>query len=281
MLSLKSSSVKQLRSTRSARTTRRSNAPRAAADEAPVKAAPPANRVVPSAPMKEKPVWYNISYPEPGTTPYDDPTFEWAAKNSPWGNWAEMDQETKEKYAYQELLHARWAMLGTAGAWGAEAGTGIPWFQAGKVCTPSDCTIVNSIFPGQYAPLAPPGSGFPNFWLVLLSTLFLMGAAECYRMGVNEPVFKELEVGDPHPGGVHFDPLNLAAEADLPRMKMAELKNGRVAMMAWLGYMSQACTTNPGAYTEGLQYMDGAKGPFANWRDHIAAPELENVLTYV
>ena len=46
-------------------------------------------------------------------------------------------------------------MLGVTGAWAAENGTGIPWFTAGTLCTPDDCTAVADKFPGAVAPLAP------------------------------------------------------------------------------------------------------------------------------
>merc|ERR1719446_909207 len=144
-----------------------------------------------------------------------------------------MDQETKEKWAERELMHGRWAMLGVAGAWGAEVGTGIPWFQAGKVCTPADCTAVNTIFPGQVIGLAPEGTGFPSFYAVAAFTVVAMGLAEAYRTGLIEPAFPELEVGDLHPGGEHFDPLDLEGTKgffDLDDMKLAEIKHARLAM---------------------------------------------------
>jgi hypothetical protein len=67
-----------------------------------------------------------------------------------------------EKNAEREVIHGRWAMLGVTGAWAAENGTGIPWFTAGTLCTPDDCTAVADKFPGAVAPLAPEGSGYPS-----------------------------------------------------------------------------------------------------------------------
>ena len=112
----------------------------------------------------------------------------------------------------RELIHARWAMMGCAGAWGAEVGTGVPWFKAGALCTPDDCTAMNTIFPGQVLGLAPEGSGFPNFYAVLAVEVVAIGLAEAYRTGLIEPCFPELEVGDLHPGGEHFDPLGLGSD---------------------------------------------------------------------
>ena len=66
-----------------------------------------------------------------------------------------------EKNAEREVIHGRWAMLGVTGAWAAENGTGIPWFTAGTLCTPDDCTAVADKFPGAVAPLAPEGLRLP------------------------------------------------------------------------------------------------------------------------
>ena len=105
-----------------------------------------------------------------------------------------------EKNAEREVIHGRWAMLGVTGAWAAENGTGIPWFTAGTLCTPDDCTAVADKFPGAVAPLAPEGSGYPSFWNVLIIETILVGGAEAYRTGMVDPVFDELSVGDVSPG---------------------------------------------------------------------------------
>merc|ERR1711991_560416 len=96
-----------------------------------------------------------------------------------------------EKNAEREVIHGRWAMLGVTGAWTAENGTGIPWFTAGTLCTPDDCTAVADKFPGAVAPLAPEGSGYPSFWNVLIIETILVGGAEAYRTGMVGPGFYE------------------------------------------------------------------------------------------
>ena len=169
-----------------------------------------------------------------------------------------------EKNAEREIIHGRWGMLGVTGAWAAENGTGIPWFTAGTLCTPDDCTAVADKFPGAVAPLAPEGSGYPSFWAVLAIEVVLVGLAEAYRTGITEPVFDELTVGDVSPGG-RFDPLGLAESGDLEELKIKELKHCRLSMFAWNGCIWQALATQ--------------EGPIANWQAHVADPVHVNVLT--
>jgi hypothetical protein len=226
-------------------------------------------------------------YPEglpnlPGSSPYDSDFSE-----TLWPNWSDgKSSEEISKLAETELIHGRWAMMGCAGSWGAEVGTGIPWFKAGALCTPEDCTAMSSIFPGQVIDLAPEGSGFPSFYNVLAFEVITIGLAEAYRTGIIEPCFPELEVGDLHPGGEHFDPLGLADTFDLDEMKVAEIKHARLAMLSWLGYLSQAVATNcDNPFGFGSEtwpsYIDGAVGPFANWQAHIANPVQETVWKYI
>ena len=169
-----------------------------------------------------------------------------------------------DKNAEREIIHGRWAMLGVTGAWAAENGTGIPWFTAGTLCTPDDCTAVADKFPGAVAPLAPEGSGYPSFWAVLAIEVVLVGLAEAYRTGLSDPVFDELTVGDVSPGG-RFDPLGLAESGDLEELKIKELKHCRLSMFAWLGCIFQGLATQ--------------EGPIANWQAHVADPVHANVLT--
>nr|ABD37893.1 light-harvesting chlorophyll-a/b binding protein Lhcp2 [Mesostigma viride] len=218
-------------------------------------------------------------YVEPGASTYSGNYDE-----ALWPNWTKGKSDADITYNVSvELIHGRWAMLGCAGAWAAEQGTGINWFQAGAICTPADCTGIH--FPGEVISMAPEGSGFPNFYIQLGLSVIMMGLAEGYRGGLIDNVFPELEVGDLHPGGEHFDPLGLADKLDLDRMKIAELKHARLAMLSWLGYMSQAVATNcDNPFGIGSKtwpsFIEGAKGPYANWLDHIANPYVENVWKY-
>ena len=171
---------------------------------------------------------------------------------------------TEEKNAERELIHGRFGMLAVTGAYSAEVGTGVPWFKAGEICTPDDCTGI--LFPGAeggLGPLAPEGSGFPTFTNVLAFEVITMGLAEAYRTGLTEPAFDELTVGDASPGG-RFDPLSLGESGDLEELKIKELKHARLAMFAWNGCIAQACVTK--------------EGPVANVIAHRADPTHVNLM---
>lgn len=165
------------------------------------------------------------------------------------------DPEDLAWYVQAELVHARFAMLGAAGILGPDVLTSIglldipPWYEAGAT-----------------------KFGFTDAVTLTVVQTFLMGFVESKRyydiinpgsQGVEgsfigfEDGFKGTDaVG--YPGGI-FDPLGYADDPDtLKMMKVKEIANGRLAMLAMLGFYAQAGATKT--------------TPVANWLAHLADP---------
>lgn len=168
---------------------------------------------------------------------------------------------------YAEVIHCRWAMLGAVGCIAPEGlgklgvipqKTAVEWFRSG-VIPPA----------GTYDYWADP---YALFWIEMV----LMGFAEIRRlqdyrkpgsMG-KEPFFglqKDFAgTGDPcYPGGL-FNPLNLGKK-NPQNARTAEVRNGRLAMIAMLGFFLQAAFTN--------------KGPVQNLIDHVSSFGKVNFFT--
>lgn len=129
-----------------------------------------------------------------------------------------------------ELQHSRWAMLGILGVVIAENSTGISWADAGKVLDEQPSYLGFDI-------------NVPLSTLVGIEVL-AMGFAEVKRSS-------ELDSDKRcYPGG-YFDPLGFAGPASTKeavfKLKTAELKHGRLAMIAMLGIASQAAKNGEGA----------------------------------
>jgi len=211
-------------------------------------AAPKAARVV-AVTAASRPVWFPGSPPAehldgsaPGDYGFDPLGFS-------------ADPEMAKWMAQAELMHCRWAMLGAAGillpnaATAAGAGDLPLWTEAGEV-------VNGSI-----------SNGLTLFWMQMI----LMNWAEVRRWmdmknpgSVNaDPIFGEqfsctgTEVG--YPGGKWFNPFNMCTtEEQMAIMKTREIKNGRLAMVAMVGFATQAFATGT--------------GPVENWLAHISDP---------
>jgi light-harvesting complex I chlorophyll a/b binding protein 3 len=171
---------------------------------------------------------------------------------------------------YAELINGRFAMLGAVGAIAPEilgkAGlvpqeTALPWFQTG---------VIPPL--GSYTYWADPYTLFV-FEIALFGFAEHRRAQDYYKPGsMGKQYFLGFEKflggsGDPaYPGGPFFNFLSFGKdEKSLKDLKIKEVKNGRLAMLAILGYFIQAIFTGV--------------GPFQNLLDHLADPINNNVLT--
>lgn len=145
------------------------------------------------------------------------------------------DPERLKWYAEAELQNGRWAMMAVAGILGTSLlGIDGPWYMVGT-------------------------KEFDVPFLPLVAIQFaVMGFIEQKRLeGFKATGSTGLLNFFP------FDPLNMSS----PDMKVKEIKNGRLAMLAFVGFMMQALVTRT--------------GPLENLTAHLADPTMSNITTSV
>lgn len=184
-----------------------------------------------------------------------------------------------EKFREYELIHSRWAMLGAAGmiipeglaANGADI-KGATWYETGAAMLPGSGDGLLNYFAVPWAVINNP---LP---LIIIAgvEVVLMYLVETYRQSGQGPqgyapgvgFYKETDfqgLDSLYPGGP-LDPFEFASDPEvLEELKVKEIKNGRLAMMATLGFAFQAAVTG--------------EGPYANWTKHIADPFGYNLIT--
>merc|ERR1712093_387627 len=136
-----------------------------------------------------------------------------------------------QRFRECELIHGRWCMLATLGVIVAESTTGVSWVDAGKV----------ELDGARYLDFDLPFTLTQLCWIEALA----VGGAELSRNGELDA---EKRV---YPGGA-FDPLGLAtpgkvSDEQVARLREAEIKHGRLAMVSFFGFCVQALAVGEGA----------------------------------
>uniref|UniRef100_UPI0027293F4F Chlorophyll a b binding CP29 n=1 Tax=Chlorella ohadii TaxID=2649997 RepID=UPI0027293F4F len=143
-----------------------------------------------------------------------------------------------QRFRECELIHGRWAMLACLGALVQEGVTGDSWVAAQTL-------VYNQ---PQYAGIDLP---FDIYTLAVLNSV-LMGGVELFRNSELDPERRC------YPGGA-FDPLNLASDDSerTQKLREAEIKHARLAMVSFLGYTVQAWYTGEGALGSLNKFANG------------------------
>jgi light-harvesting complex I chlorophyll a/b binding protein 2 len=218
----------------------------------PVAAAPASRSVTVQA--ADRPLWY----PGGDSPSYLDGSLPGDYGFDPLGLGS--DPELLKWFVQAELQNARWAML-------AVAGIIIPEFftKIGILNVPA----------WNVAGAAEYFAGAPTLFAV---TLILFHFVEVRRWqdirypgSVNEdPIFKGNKVTGKdvgYPGGFPFNPLGFAADAKSEKeLRQKEIKNGRLAMVAFAGFLAQS-------------KVYPTVGPIQNLFDHLSDPGHINIFS--
>ncbi|CAN6173869.1 unnamed protein product [Urochloa humidicola] len=104
--------------------------------------------------------------------------------------------------------------------------------------------------------------------IAICQALLMVGPEYARYCGIEalEPLGIYLPGDINYPGGALFDPLGLSKDpVAFEELKVKEIKNGRLAMVAWLGFYIQAAVTG--------------KGPVQNLVEHLSDPIHNNILS--
>lgn len=121
-----------------------------------------------------------------------------------------------------ELKHGRVCMLAVLGWVAVDLGLHFPQFEGLSSLAAHDATVKT-------------GDMFRLFLVASLAETLSFGATIEMMMG-----------GDKKPGELGFDPLSFMSSPDYAKLQVNEIKNGRLAMLAFSGIVTQAALTGKG-----------------------------------
>ncbi|KAL1833182.1 hypothetical protein ACET3Z_002833 [Daucus carota] len=180
------------------------------------------------------------------------------------------DPVALQKFFNFEILHARWAMLAALGALIPEL---LDLLGAFDFIEPVWWRVGYSKLQGETLDYL----GIPGFHLAgsqgviviaICQAILMVGPEYARYCGIEalEPLGIYLPGDINYPGGALFDPLGLSRDPlAFEELKVKEIKNGRLAMIAWLGFYAQAAVTG--------------KGPIQNLVEHISDPAHNNLIS--
>ncbi|OAE30531.1 hypothetical protein AXG93_977s1170 [Marchantia polymorpha subsp. ruderalis] len=227
------------------------------------------------ADARAKSLWFGDSRPKfLGPLPFDYPQHLQGESPGDYGfDILGLGRETAnfDKFFNFEILHARWAMLGAMGAvipellvrYGGLSFSEPVWWRVGYAKLQGE-TLDYFGIPGLHV------AGAQGVLVIAFCQVLLMVGPEYARYcGIEalEPLGVFLPGDINYPGGALFDPLGLSKDpSTFEDLKVKEIKNGRLAMVAWLGFYAQAVVTG--------------KGPVENALDFLSDPAHQNLFAY-
>ena len=159
-----------------------------------------------------------------------------------------------------ELVHCRWAMLGVAGVLGQELiKPDVFFYNAGL----PENLPKSAFFGGPTGEVNPGGVLAWEFLLMHFVEVRRWVDIRNHGSANDDPIFKGNRVPNPEPGypGGIFDPLGFS-KGNFKELQTKEIKNGRLAMIAFMGFVIQAQATG--------------EGPLANLGSHLSSPFEQN-----
>ncbi|XVE95972.1 hypothetical protein REPUB_Repub02eG0181500 [Reevesia pubescens] len=225
---------------------------------------------------RNKSFWYGEGRPRwLGPIPYSYPEYLTGQLPGDYGfdiAGLSKDPVDFQKYFNFEILHARWAMLAALGVvvpeildlLGVSHFAEPVWWRVGYSKLQGE-TLDYLGIPGLHL-----AGGQGVIVIAICQALLMVGPEYARYCGIEalEPLGIYLPGDINYPGGVLFDPLNLSKDpVAFEDLKVKEIKNGRLAMVAWLGFYFQAALTG--------------KGPVQNLLEHLSDPFHNNLFSTI